>query len=151
MGKKRKPRRRSPRGLGTVFFHEGKQKWVGRKVVGKTATGKVRYAERWGATQAEVLKKLDLAGPAGPDSTVAAWSERWLATLTIRESTKASYRGSLAHIQPVLGTARVANVTRSDAAVLIADLTRTDELAAGTPATSTPTARRCSRRPAGTD
>lgn len=129
--KKAKARHRSARGRGTVFFHQGKKKWVGRKIVGKTATGKVRYVERWGDTQAEVLQKLDLAGPAGPDTTVAAWAERWLSTLTVRESTKARYRVSLAHILPVLGSARVTAVTRSDAAVLIADLTRAGDLAAG--------------------
>jgi integrase len=115
-----------------VFFHEGRQKWVGGKVVGKTATGKVRYAERWGDTQAEVIKKLDLAGPAGPDTMGAAGPSGGSRPMTIRDSTKASYRCSLAHILPALGPARVAAVTRSDAAVLIADLARKGDLAAGT-------------------
>lgn len=119
--RKRKTRQRAPRGTGTIFFHEGRQRWVGRKPVGRTATGTTKYREVWGETQGEVVQKLALAGPPGPDTTLSAWAERWLAGLQNKPATEALYRRSVRlHIGPRLGHLRVRDVTPSQVEQFVA-------------------------------
>lgn len=102
--KKRKGRR--ARGTGSIFFHEGRQRWVGRRVIGG-----VRI-ERWGETQGEVVKKLDAATPPGPGTTVETYAEMWYEGLTVRSSTKADYRHTLDRfILPTLGHYRLVDLT----------------------------------------
>lgn len=112
--KSRKGKGRRARGTGTIFFHPAKRRWVGRTAVGRTAAGRTLYVERSGATQAEVVRKLALAGPPGPDVTVAAWAGRWLAALQCRPATLAKYGDSVRlHIGPRLGHLKVRSVTPS--------------------------------------
>lgn len=111
MAGRRKGRR--ARGTGTIFFHRGKGRWVGRKAVGRTPAGRTRYAERWGATQAEVVRKLEAAGPPGPNVTVGQWAERWLENHPGRASTKEGYRKGVARIVKHLGAVRVRDLTPS--------------------------------------
>lgn len=125
--KKRKSRR--ARGTGSIFYHEGRGRWVGRKVVGKTPAGKSVYVERWGATQGEVVRRLDEAGPPDPNViTVAGWAARWRDTLNVRPSTKHDYLVSIdQHVLPVLGHMRLSAVTTSHIEGLIAKLSATAE------------------------
>lgn len=114
--KRRKGRR--ARGTGSVFFHEGRRRWVARKVVGGVPV------ERWGATQREAVDKLAAALPPDPDTiTVSEWAGRWRLTWTGRPSTRQSYGSNLdLHILPVLGALRLAAVTTADVERLIAHL-----------------------------
>jgi integrase len=123
MPKKKKTRR--ARGSGSIFFHEARQRWVGRVRVGTKPNGKPLYRECWGATQGEVVKRMAAAQPPGPDTTVRQWAERWLTTLTNRVQTAVSYRDRLLHILPVLGGLRVAAVTSADVEQLAANLLKT--------------------------
>lgn len=48
----RKPKKgRRARGTGSVFYHEGRQRWVARVVVGKKPNGKPLTREVWGRTR----------------------------------------------------------------------------------------------------
>lgn len=125
--KKRKSRR--ARGTGSIFYHEGRGRWVGRKVVGKTPAGKSVYVERWGETQGDVVRRLDEAGPPDPNViTVAQWAARWRDTLTVRPSTRHDYLVSVdQHILPVLGHMKLSAVTASHIEGLIAKLSATAE------------------------
>lgn len=118
----RKPKSRRARGTGSIFFHDGKGKWVGRVPVGKKPNGDTLYRECWGATQGEVVRRMAAVQPPGPDTTVSQWSDRWLATLTNRKQTANTYRERLAHVLPVLGHLRVAAVTAADVELLYARL-----------------------------
>src|SRR5262245_29118135 len=89
--KRRKTRQRAPRGTGTIFFNERRQRWVGRKPVGRSPTGKTLYKEFWAETQGEVVKKLEAATPPGPEITVASWANRWLESISVRTGTRADY------------------------------------------------------------
>jgi integrase len=120
----RKKTRRA-RGTGSIFFHKGRQKWVGRVRVGTKPNGKPLSRECWAKTQAEVVRKMATAAPPGPDTTVHEWAERWLLTLTNREQTAISYRDRLLHVLPVLGGLRVAAVTSADVEQLAARLLKT--------------------------
>ncbi len=55
---------RRTRGTGSVFFHEGRKRWVARKVV------KGVKLERWGETQGEAIGKLAAALP-DPETVLA--------------------------------------------------------------------------------
>lgn len=101
------PARRRARGTGTIFHSKKKGKWVGRVVVGKKPNGRPLYAERWGRTQAEVVKALAAAKPPGPDVTVAGWVDHWRATLTVRPQTRKNYEKHLKHILPRIGHLRL--------------------------------------------
>lgn len=122
--KKRKGRR--ARGTGTIFeaVRRGKKVWIGRRVVGRSATGKTQYREVWGATQGEVVEKLAEAGPPSNDITVQAWATRWLDTLTVRPSTVANYNDDLQRIYATLGTLPVVAVKTSHIEGMIAALTK---------------------------
>jgi integrase len=128
MPRRPKAATRRARGTGSIFFNAKKGRWVGRVPVGKKATGKTVYRECWGRTQAEVVTKMAAARPPGPDTTVAQWAARWLATLTSREQTVRGYADRLEHVLPVLGHLRVADVTAADverlAATLVKELAR---------------------------
>jgi integrase len=118
--------RRRARGTGSIFFHEGRQRWVARKVVNGTPV------ERWGETQREAIDKLAEALPPDPNScTVTAWANRWRNSLAVRKSTKTDYASSLdLHILPAIGSTRLAAVTTVDIERLIAKLSA--DLEAGT-------------------
>jgi integrase len=118
----RKPATRAPRGTGTVFFNETKQRWVGRAQVGRKPNGKPLYREVWAKTQGEVVRRMRAAEPPGPDTTVAAWAERWLTSLTNRKQSAKSYEERLRHVLPVLGPLRVTAVTPVDVERLSAKL-----------------------------
>lgn len=112
--KSRKRKGRRARGSGAVFFSEARQRWIGRRVVGRTATGRTLYKEVWGKTQAEVMAKLADAGPPGPDVTIAAWAKRWLESVRVRTGTRAGYLNTLdKHALPSLGHLKVKDVTAS--------------------------------------
>lgn len=108
-----------------MFFHAARGVWVGRTIVGKKANGRPLYVECSGETQGEVVRKMAAARPAGPDTTVSQWAERWLRTLTNREQTGLSYADRLAHVLPALGHLRVTAVTSADIEHLAARLTQT--------------------------
>jgi integrase len=127
--KKRKGRR--ARGTGSIFFSDARQVWIGRKVVGKNAKGKPIRVEVWGATQGEVVKKLAAASPPGPDTTVQDWSARWLAGLTVRNSTQASYENQLSHILKAIGGTKAKDVTPSRVAALLVTLGKSGSLSPG--------------------
>ena len=113
---KGKPRR--ARGTGSIFFHEKRQTWVGRKVVG------AKIVERWGKTQGEVVKKLSSIGTPSATISVEAWAARWLETLTIRPATRASYNDDLQRIYAAMGTLAVVAVKPSHIEGMIATLTK---------------------------
>jgi hypothetical protein len=127
VAKKRKGRRAC--GAGSIFFHEGRQRWVGRRVAGRTPEGKPLYAERWGETQAEVIVKLEAAGRPDPNTlTVASWANQWRPTLAVRASTKHDYLNSIdRHVLPALGGLKLAAVTTTHVEALIAKLAATHE------------------------
>lgn len=116
MPKKRTNRR--ARGTGSIFFHEARQRWVGRKVVDGVRV------ERWGLTQSEVVRKLDKVGPADKDSTtVARWAANWRETWTMRPSTRHGYGLNLdQHILPALGFLRMSAVSTAHVERMIAKL-----------------------------
>ena len=110
MPKKRKGRR--ARGTGSIFFHEGRGVWVGRRVVGRTPDGTPIRVERSAPTQGEVVELLAAATPPGPDVTVGQWVARWYATLQVRDSTAADYRQSLdKYVLPEVGHLRLCDLT----------------------------------------
>jgi integrase len=122
---KRAPKGRRARGTGTIFpaTRRGKPVWIGRKPVGRTATGKTVYKEVRGATQAEVVKRLAEAGPPKQDITVGAWVARWFATLQLKPRTVMNYRDDFdRHILPALGHLRVADVKPSHVEALAVTL-----------------------------
>lgn len=113
MPAKRKSTRR-PRGTGSIFFHETRGVWVGRKVIGKKPNGKTLYAERSGRTQAELLKKLEKAGPPGPTTTLKEYAEKWLASLTTRPRSQSIRREAFSRrVLPSLGHLPIAAITHT--------------------------------------
>lgn len=116
---------RRAKGTGSIFFHAGRQRWVGRVVVGKKANGKPLTREFWGERQADVVRKMAAAQPPGADTTVAAWAARWQTTLTNRAQSASSYASRLKHVLPVLGHLRVTAVTSADVEHLAARLRHT--------------------------
>lgn len=125
MAKKAKPLSRRARGSGSIFFSESKGRWVGRKVVGHTATGKRITRQVVGQTQAAVVKALEGIGPAGPEVTFAAWSERWLKGLGSRRrpGTVANHEEALRlHLVPAIGHLKVTALKPSRFESLAADL-----------------------------
>lgn len=131
-GKRSKAKRRA-RGTGTIFWSEPDRCWIGRKPIGRGATGGTRYVERWGATQAEVIRKLDAAGPPSPDVTVAGWAARWKQTWSMRPGTRDDYEDSLRlHILPALGPVRLRDVTPSRVEAFAVSLGKAGGLGANT-------------------
>jgi len=110
MARKRKHSRRA-KGTGSVFFHEGRGVWVGRKPVGTLPSGRTKYLERCGKTQAECVAKLNAAVPPGPDITLAAWADRWLAGQGTRAGTRRAYGCDVRHIKLHLGSVRLRDLT----------------------------------------
>lgn len=112
--KQPKSRPRRARGTGTIFFSESRGCWIGRRAVGRTAAGQVRYREVWGRTQGEVIRKLEQAGPPGPDCTIGEWAARWRETWSMRPGSKAGYARSLdKFIVPAIGHLKLATLTPS--------------------------------------
>lgn len=109
MAGKRKGRR--ARGTGAVFWSERRRRWIGRLPVGRKPDGTTRYREVWGRTQAEVVRKLAESAPPGPAVTVGEWAARWLETIQVRPSTRASYGASVRHVVRHLGGVRVRDLT----------------------------------------
>jgi integrase len=114
---------RRARGSGSIFFNEARQRWIGRKVVGHTSTGKPVVEEVWGKKQSDVVKALEAVGPPDADTTVAAWAVRWLKSISVRPSTMENYSSSLDnHILPTIGHLRVVDVKPSRFETLAVDL-----------------------------
>ena len=125
MSKKPTPLTRRARGSGSIFFNEAVGRWVGRKVVGHTATGKPIVREVRGMTQAAVVRKLEGIGPAGPGITFAAWAERWLKGLGSRRrpGTVANHEEAMRlHLIPAIGHIRLDALKPSRIETLAADL-----------------------------
>lgn len=108
--KKRKPRRRGPRGLGSVF-QRGDDVWVARGPGGKPeATGKTMAQAR--ERLAEKIAELAGGRPPDENTTVAEWAARWVKDLTVRAGSRSDYTASVeCHITPALGKLRMAKVT----------------------------------------
>lgn len=105
---------RGPRGEGSVFPDKRRGGYRGKVPIGRYANGKTRYKEVWGATQAECVAAKKLVQPPGPEVTVGEWAARWLASLTVRSSTKAGYARQITRrIIPSLGAIRLAELTVS--------------------------------------
>lgn len=117
------PKRR-PRGTGTIFYSRPRKRWIGRKPVGRTPAGRTRYVECWGRTQEELVRRLDAAGPPGPDVTVSGWTERWLDTLTVGRPTADNYRTSVGHVAGRVGHLKLSALTTHDVEGLSAHLLR---------------------------
>jgi integrase len=96
---------RRARGTGTTFFHEARQVWVGRKIVGRRPDGRPLRVEVSHNSQAEMLRLLELACPPDPNRvTVGQWCERWLQSQSTRPRTRAIRRVAVTHhIGPLLG------------------------------------------------
>lgn len=108
----KKPRR--ARGSGVIFFDVRRDQWVGRVPAGKLSGGRTRYREVRAPAQATVVQLMTQVKPPAPDVTIREWVERWLAGLTNRPSTCATYAHSMnKHIVPELGHIRVAELTVS--------------------------------------
>jgi integrase len=102
----RRRKGRRARGTGSIFFHHARNCWVGRGPGGKPEVS--------GKTQAEVVRKLEHAQPAGPGITVSAWADHWLEGLSVRPATRAGYEESLRlHLLPAFGTLPVGEVKPS--------------------------------------
>lgn len=118
MSKRKGPRVRGAKGLGTAFYSAARKCWVARKPVGHAIRGGRRvtvYVERTGATQAEAVRRRDAAGAPPATVTVAQWAERWLEELDVRPRTLASYRESVRlRIVPALGPLRLSALTAAD-------------------------------------
>ncbi|HJZ57267.1 MAG TPA: tyrosine-type recombinase/integrase [Gemmataceae bacterium] len=122
-------RKRRARGSGSLFFHEKRGRWVGRIAVGRDPAGKAIVREFWGQTQRAVVEKMRRAAPPGPDINVAAWSARWLDSLTVRASTKRAYRLSIErHVLPMIGHRRLTEVTSADIEMMAAAMVRQMEV-----------------------
>lgn len=118
-----KPKSRRARGSGSIFYNAAKQRWIGRKVVGHSATGKPMMKEVWAATQREVVRKLEGAGPPSDSTTFASWAARWLTTLTTRPATRANHAEALdLHLLPALGHLRIVDLRASRFEALAAEL-----------------------------
>jgi integrase len=112
--KKRTPKEkktRRARGTGSIFFDQRRNQWVGRAPVG-ARNGRTLYREVRAATQARVVELLRKAEPPGPDTTVAAWCDRWLESLTVRPQTRDLYEQSVRlRIKPQLGHLNLAKLS----------------------------------------
>ena len=105
-------RSRRARGTGSIFYHEGRGRWVGRLPVGRTPEGRTVYRECSAPTQAELVKLLADLKPPGPDTTVAQWADRWLKSVTVRASTFGDYRNTMKKfVVPTLGHLRLRDLT----------------------------------------
>jgi integrase len=110
-GKSQKRKRRLP-GSGSVFFHEGRQVWIGRVIVGRKPDGKPLLLERSGTSIEQLQKKLAAIGPPGSGTTVGEWLDRWLAEMTCRPRTRTIREtDARLYLKPVLGRIPVAALT----------------------------------------
>jgi integrase len=103
--KSRKGRGRRVRGTGTIFWSESRQCYIGRKTVNG------RRVEVSAEKQEDVVKKLEAAGPPGPDITLAAWLARWLPGHSGRPGTIDAYSVSFARLVPHVGSVRLQDIT----------------------------------------
>ena len=106
-----KPRR--ARGTGTIFADRRRGGYVARVPVGQLPSGRTRYVEVRGKTQAEVVEKMRGVRPPDPDSvTVADWCARWIGAQKVRPSSLKVYRARLAErIVPALGHLKLKELT----------------------------------------
>jgi integrase len=108
-------------GEGSVR-RRGDGRWEARVEVGG------RRLSRYGATRAEAVAKLralQLAPPPSrtePSLTLAAWAERWLASLDLRPSSRATYRAVLALPLSQLGEVRLVRLDAAQLSVAFAVL-----------------------------
>jgi integrase len=94
---------RAPRGTGSVFPDRRRGGYIARKTVDGSRV------QRWGATQAEAIRRRDAAVPPDPNTTtVAQWCETWLDTLDLAPLSVDSYTHSVnARIVPQLGALKI--------------------------------------------
>lgn len=108
----RKPRPKSGRrskGTGSIFFSAARGEWVGRAIVGRLPSGRPRYAQVTGASEAEVVERLRGVRPPGPKTTVAEWCRRWLAQMSCRPRTRRGREDAVRlYVAPTLGAVRLA-------------------------------------------
>ncbi len=111
-GEDKEKKSRRARGTGSIRFNKRRGCWVGRLPIGRHANGKTRYAERSGDTQREVIDALKMVAPAGPDTAVGAWCDRWVAGADVRAGTLAGYRHTVEnYVKPALGHVRLRDLT----------------------------------------
>lgn len=114
MPRKKSPAKqtRGPRGEGTVIPDKRRGGWIGRVPVGRLPSGRTRYKEVRGKTQAEAVAKKKLVLPPSDDITVGEWADRWLAGLRIREGTMDGYKVCVRHrIKPCFGDVQLRRLT----------------------------------------
>jgi integrase len=110
--------KRRARGTGSIFFSERLGCWVGR-----TSGAKQQVS---GKTQGDVIRKLAALKPGGQKTTVKDWGERWVNSLTIRESTLKIYRFSLRkYINPNIGHLSISTVNAQHIKELVKKLSLT--------------------------
>lgn len=110
--REKKPRKRRPKGDGTIFKDEDRGVWVGRKVIGRLPSGRPRYKEVSAEHQEDVVKKLKVPDKPAPGMTVSQWADRWLSTLTVRPTSRRGCHQAIAnHIRPSLGHLILEQVT----------------------------------------
>lgn len=111
MGRRRKSVRRVS-GTGSIWFHEGRQVWIGRAVVGTYPTGKPRYQQVSDPDQRKLADKLLLVRPAGDGETVGRWLTRWLAEMKVKPATRRSRTSAVKnYLATDLGHLPVAELT----------------------------------------
>lgn len=117
---------RGTRGLGTVFWNEKRQRWIGRKPIGTTPDGRTLYVQRSDPDHKALVKKMREAEAPGDDITFKEWATRWLDSLDVRESTLESYRRSLLDHCAPLGRMKLSAVKVGHANALLVKLAKGD-------------------------
>ncbi len=114
--KRKQAQRRRARGTGSVYRDHVRGVWVAKKVVGRTAAGKLKYIQCTDVSQSEAIRKLaQRAGAVSGTSTVSEWAASWLAGDTSRARTREIRTNSVTkHINPVLGYLKLGAVTPTD-------------------------------------
>ena len=114
------PARRARRGDGSIYTTAG-GRLRASITVPDAVTGKPRRVYLSGKTDAAIKAKLKAArgetGAPGRTPTVAAWGERWLATVAhrVRPSTLNVYRVAIRrHVAPALGRIELGRLAPSD-------------------------------------
>lgn len=119
-----KPRARREKGEGTVFFHEGRQRWIATLDLGKDAQGRRRRKTFTAVKRADVVKSLRDAKRQHEDGkplvaandTVAAlladYLEKGLPGSVRTANTRAGYVWAIEkHISPAIGAVRLRDLT----------------------------------------
>lgn len=112
---------RRPHGTGSVYYEEGRARWVGTYEAGWTPRGTRRRRKVTGKTEAEVRRKLIRAQrePERPATTtrptVRTWGEQWLDNLDVRPKTLATNASTVRRwIIPTIGHRRLDQLTPAD-------------------------------------